>query len=164
MTMSYDQYVARASFSLGFAYDRPVELLTDVLNKTVQPLGNVFGAPEGTSALLPTVLQQRNLGHLLAPRTAIFPNVPMLAQPLAAPNLSDLLRRNALVVTIIPLSDVFRHFDIGDTFLLAHACFAVRFPGQRNLVSNVEQLKGTLRALSRRDISAIFVTSSSDTP
>lgn len=92
--------------------------------------------------------------HLLAPRTAILPDVPARIKTLLFPHFPDFLGGDTLVVTIIPLSDVLGDFDLRLAGQSLAIFLAMGGPGQWVLESEVQELKCALCSLSRGDVSA----------
>jgi hypothetical protein len=88
---------------------------------------------------------------LLSARTPITPDIPVRVQPLAPPDLPDLGRRDALVLAVVPLADVFRDLNVGRARGVVYVVvvWAVSAPGQRLvLLADAEELEGALCALT----------------
>ena len=91
-------------------------------------------------------------GHLLSPRTAIPPDIPVGVQSLLSPTFPDLGRGDALVLAIVPLPNILGDFHLGVASCPLAERLAMGFPGQLVFVDDVEQLQGALGAAPRRDI------------
>ncbi len=97
----------------------------------------------------------------LSSRTPIPPDIPSPHQAVPPPDVPDLGRRDALVVTVVPLADVLRDLDVGRARGVGYIVVsdAVPVPGQRLvLLPDAEELEGALCALPRGDVAAIVST------
>jgi hypothetical protein len=90
--------------------------------------------------------------NLLSSGAAISPDIPGRIKPLLLPQPSDIGRRDALVIAIIPFPDVFGDLNLSLAFQTVLCTGAMGIPGQLLLQSEVEQLKGPLGSLARRNI------------
>lgn len=90
--------------------------------------------------------------NLLSTRTTLPPNIPWLL-PFCFPVFFNLLTRQALVVTVVPLADGLCDFHLGFgadwLFVLG---LAVLFPGKTLFAADIEEFEGPLGAVTRGDV------------
>ncbi|PIB01522.1 hypothetical protein CB0940_02056 [Cercospora beticola] len=106
MSMSHDQYIKRFPLFLFlsiFAFRFPNR-------RRMKSCSNVFY--QGIKTFC-------DLSRTLSTRTSITPNIPLpiFSHPLFPPPLPNLLRRNTLIVPIIPLPHSFRNFNLRFGFM-----------------------------------------------
>lgn len=93
-------------------------------------------------------------GNSLSKSAPVPPYIPSLHQTLLFANGADLWARYALIIAVVPLADILGNLDAG---FAVEACFrkllAVDFPRQGIRNVEIEQFKGPLCSLSRRDVS-----------
>jgi hypothetical protein len=126
--------------------------IANVLDETIETLADLLRAPVVTSQKMFNGQMSCKL-HSLATRAAIPPDIPILAEPLLLALASDLRTRDALVVTVVPLADVFSNLDAGTAGVAASLLAgAVGLPRQGFLEAEVQELKGALGALAGGDV------------
>ena len=91
-------------------------------------------------------------GHLLATGAAVFPNIPMFREALLLPKRPDLRARDALVLAVVPFSDVLGDLDLCSTDVFTRLLLAVRLPREREAAAYAQKLESPLSPLSRGNI------------
>lgn len=101
-----------------------------------------------------TMAIRRGIGrNSLSAWTAVAPDVPCALYSLLSADATDFRTRDAFVVTIIPFSDVFGDLNVSAAGQAIGWSIAVGWPREATWVLQVEELKGALRSLARRDVS-----------
>ena len=86
--------------------------------------------------------------NLLSAGTAIFPNVPFPAIPLLGAELSNVRTSDTLVITVVPLSNIFGDLNRGVAVQTLACANAVWLPGKSTIrEAEIQQLKGPLGSL-----------------
>ena len=76
----------------------------------------------------------------------------MFRETLLLPKLLDLRARDALVLAVVPFSDVLGDLDLRSADVITRLLLAVRLPRQSEVVADAQKLKSPLSPPSRRNI------------
>jgi hypothetical protein len=131
MPMPHHQHIPAHPLRLGLSDNRPMIFVSNLLDQPIHSLNNIF--------------------RRLAARTTICPDIPR-PEPLLFAPFPDLLRRDALVLAVVPLADV--RCD-GDFCIGADGGgLLVRdLPGVGVVAAEVKELEGLLGTGARGDVS-----------
>jgi hypothetical protein len=131
MPMPHHQHIPVHPLRLGLPNNRPMLFVPNFLDQSIHSLNNIF--------------------RRLAAWTAICPDIPR-PEPLLCAPFPDLLRCDALVLTVVPLADVRRDGDFcvgaGGGGLLVRD-----LPGVGVVAAEIEELEGLLGTGPRGDVS-----------
>lgn len=93
--------------------------------------------------------------YALSPRATVFPYIPVSLDSLLLAQAADLGRCDAFIVAVVPLANVFGDFDAGIACLAFLRYRPVPLPRKRVGDTQVQQLKGALCSLARRDVTVV---------
>lgn len=121
---------------------------TNVLDQSIKALRNVLGTP-GTESVS-QIQRGASIGgdDSLSSGTSISPDIPRPLVTLLSPPLSDLRTCDALVVAIVPFTDVFGDLDFGAALQALTLACAVTLPGEGLINVEMEEFEGALSTLA----------------